>query len=115
MINDLASEAATVHTRFPFCVVAFIVVLPMPAVREPQYRAVASKLERLGSRKSELDQHHLAEAIALVLWGPETGEIRSDAPAPESPAHLYTFHERLYAAYVERYQHIPPHLPASGS
>ena len=115
MINDLASEAATVHTRFPFCVVAFIVVLPMPAVREPQYRAISSTLERLGSRKSELDQHHLAEAIALMLWEPETGAIRSGAPAPESSAYLSTFHERLYAAYVERYQHLPPHLPVSGA
>lgn len=115
MINDLASEAATVHTRFPFCVVAFIVVLPMPVLREPQYRAIASTLERLGSRKSELDQHHLAEAIALVLWDPETGKIVSDSPASESSVHLYTFHERLSSAYIERYQHLPPHLPASGS
>ena len=30
MINDLASEATTVHTRFPFCVVAFIVIRPHP-------------------------------------------------------------------------------------
>lgn len=28
MINDLATEAATVHTRFPYAVVSFIVVLP---------------------------------------------------------------------------------------
>lgn len=115
MINDLASEAATVHTRFPFCVVAFIVVLPMPVLREPQYRAIASTLERLGSRKSELDQHHLAEAIALVLWDPETGKIASNSPASESSVHLYTFHERLSSAYIERYQHLPPHLPGSGS
>lgn len=51
MINDLASEAATVHTRFPFCVVAFIVALPSTALREPQHRAIRSTLERLGSRR----------------------------------------------------------------
>ena len=108
MINDLASEAATVHTRFPFCVVAFIVVLPAPAVHEPQLRAVASTLERLGSRKDELDQHHLAEAIALVLWDPASGQI-IDSPAPTSPIHLSKLHERVQDAYVDRYQHLPPH------
>jgi hypothetical protein len=29
MINDLATEATTVHVRFPFAVVAFIVVIPV--------------------------------------------------------------------------------------
>ena len=28
MVNDLATEATTVHTRFPYCVVAFIVTVP---------------------------------------------------------------------------------------
>ena len=31
MVNDLASEAATVHIRFPFCIVAFIVAMPAVA------------------------------------------------------------------------------------
>ena len=108
MINDLASEAATVHTRFPFCVVAFIVALPMPAVHDRQLRAIASTLERLGSRKDELDQHHLAEAIALVLWEPHDGAI-ADLPARESPIHLCNLHRRVQAAYVDRYRHLPPH------
>ena len=71
MINDLASEAATVHTRFPFCIVAFIVVLPRPALPLRQHRAIATTLERLGSRHDELDQHHLAEAACLIVWDPE--------------------------------------------
>ena len=108
MINDLASEAATVHTRFPFCVVAFIVVMPATAVHEPQRRAVLSTLERLGSRKDELDQHHLAEAIALVLWDPESGDL-ADTPPIGSPIHLDNLSQRVHAAYVDRYQHLPPH------
>ncbi len=32
MINDLATESATVHTRFPYAIVAFIVVIPKPAL-----------------------------------------------------------------------------------
>ena len=32
MINDLATEATTVHTRFPYAIVAFIVLIPRPAL-----------------------------------------------------------------------------------
>lgn len=108
MINDLASEAATVHTRFPFCIVAFIVVLPEPAVRGRQLRAIASTLQRLGSRKDELDQHHLAEAIALVLWNPHDGTTM-EAPAPDSSIHLGNLHHAVQTAYADRYRHLPPH------
>ena len=109
MINDLASEAATVHTRFPFCIVAFIVVLPAPAVRETRLRAITSTLERLGSRKDELDQHHLAEAVSLMLWDPQDGSIRMDSPSRESPIHPSQLSKRIHEAYIDRYQHLPPH------
>ncbi len=109
MINDLASEAATVHTRFPFCIVAFLVVLPAPALAAPQAQAISSTLIRLGSRKDELDQHHLAEAIAMVVWDPDTGEVDPNVPAPNSNIRLEAIHERIYDSYLDRYQHLPPH------
>ena len=109
MINDLASEAATVHTRFPYCVVAFIVVLPRPAVQDVQRRAISTTLYRLGSRKDELDQPHLAEAISLVIWDPASGEIEpADPDLPD--AHLSTMHSRLQRHYEDRYEHLPPHI-----
>ena len=110
MINDLASEAATVHTRFPFCVVAFIVVLPSAVLHPRQHRAISSTLERLESRKDELDQHHLAEAISLVLWNPATGALEPPSPDHGSLIRLENFPGRVEAAYAERYQHLPPHL-----
>lgn len=109
MINDLASEAATVHTRFPFCIVAFIVVLPAPALAARQAQAISSTLARLGSRKDELDQHHLAEAIAMVVWDPDTGAVDPNLPAPDSHIRLEAVHDRIYESYVDRYQHLPPH------
>ena len=109
MINDLASEAATVHIRFPFCIVAFIVVMPAPAVRSPQLRAIVNTLDRLGSRKDELDQHHLAEAISLVLWNPENGEVETGMPQRNSPLHLHEMSRHIQGAYMDRYQHLPPH------
>ncbi len=109
MINDLASEAATVHTRFPFCIVAFIVVLPLPALLAPQRRAIVSTLGRLGSRKDELDQHHLAEAISLVLWNPQNGEIDYALDADAPSIRLQAMSDRIHAAYTDRYRHLPPH------
>ena len=114
MINDLASEAATVHTRFPFCLVVFIVVLPAPALPGAQRRSIVSTLERLGSRKSELDQHHLAEAIALVVWDPDTGRIQTPSDSAiesvNSSIQLSALHHRVHRCYLERYQHLPPHI-----
>lgn len=109
MINDLATEASTVHTRFPYCIVSFIVALPRPALAPTQERDLIRTLERLGSRKDELDQTHLAEAIALVIWDPATGHIDAGVPSPGSILRLDTMHERIYPHYVDRYQNLPPH------
>ena len=109
MINDLASEAATVHTRFPYCVVAFIVALPRPALAASQQRDLVRTLQRLGSRKDELDQHHLAEAISLAVWDPDTGLIDHDILLADSNLRIDTMHERIYPHYIDRYQNLPPH------
>lgn len=102
MVNDLATEAATIHTRFPYCIVAFIVAFPEPAVKAPQRRSIVRTLERLGSRKDELDQNHLAEAISLVLWDPNSGHINADTPALGSNLRLDSMHERIYPHYMDR-------------
>src|SRR5579883_502450 len=101
MINDLAAEASTVHTRFPYCIVAFLVVLPRPALAAAQERDLTRTLERLGSRKDELDQPHLAEAISLAIWDPVSGAI--DTSVPDS-LRLDQMHERIYPHYIDRYK-----------
>lgn len=109
MVNDLATEASTVHTRFPYCIVAFIVILPRPALQPAQERALIRTLERLGSRGDELDQHHLAEAIALCIWDPDTGEIDPGAPPADSNLRLETLADRIFPTYLDRYKNLPPH------
>ena len=44
MINDLATEATTVHSRFPHAVVAFLVALPEPVVDANQRAAIGETL-----------------------------------------------------------------------
>lgn len=109
MINDLATEAATVHTRFPYAVVAFIVVIPRPTLLQRQEQDIIRTLERLGTRKDVLDQAHLAEAISLLIWDPKTGAVDQNTPSPDSNLHFDKFPMTLFPHYFERYKGLPPH------
>lgn len=109
MINDLATEAATIHTRFPYAVVAFMVVIPKPALASKQEADIIRTLERLGSRRDILDQTHLAEVLSLLIWDPETGEIDPAVPPEQSTLRVEKFSGILYPHYVSRYKGLPPH------
>ncbi|MFJ5667788.1 hypothetical protein [Micromonospora tulbaghiae] len=109
MINDIATEATTVHSRFPYAVVAFLVAIPAPCLVHPQSQALIGTLERLGRRTLVDEPEHLAEAISLVIWDPETGEVSPDVPAEDSPLRVERFSTLVEAAYVGRYKGLPPH------
>lgn len=109
MINDLATEATTVHSRFPYAVVAFLVAVPKPCLVGAQQAALIGTLERLGRRNLVDEPEHLAEALALAVWDPETGEVDPDIPDPESIIRVERFSTRVETAYVERYKGLPPH------
>ncbi len=109
MINDLATEAATVHTRFPYAVVAFVVVIPRPALASRQEADIIRTLERLGTRKDVMDQAHLAEVISLIVWEPQTGSVNTDIPQSTSNLRIEKFSETLYPHYANRYKGLPPH------
>jgi hypothetical protein len=109
MINDLATEATTVHSRFPFAVVAFLVVIPAPCLVEPQNSALIGTLERLGGRVGVDEPNQIAEAMALVAWDPRTGEVLPDRPAPDSSIRIERFSETIERIYRSRYKGLPPH------
>ena len=109
MINDLATEATTVHTRFPHAVVAFMVIIPEPCLSAPRRTSMIGTLERLNRRTGIDGPAHLAEAIALVLWNPETGEVNPNFPALDSSVRLERFSEQVETAYINRYKGLPPH------
>jgi hypothetical protein len=108
MINDLGTEATTVHIRFPYAVVGFAVVVPTPCLSSPQKEALTETLERLTQRKSPLDSAHKAEVICLAVWDPETGAIEADWPPAGTMLRVEKFSEQLYQAYSERYKGLPP-------
>ena len=109
MINDLATEATTVHTRFPHALVAFMVIYPEPCVSASQRRATIETLERLARRVSVADANHMAEAISLVLWNPSDGSIDANVPSPASPLRLERFSTQVQEIYINRYKGLPPH------
>jgi hypothetical protein len=110
MINDLATEATSVHTRFPYAVVAFMVIVPAPCLVQPQRSALIGRLEGLARRDDINGPEHLAESIALAVWDPATGTIDPDIPGPGSHVRLEVFSTRVQEAYFLRYQGMPPHV-----
>jgi hypothetical protein len=112
MINDLATEATTVHSRFPHAVVAFMVIIPTPCLVEPQRSAIIETLERLARRTSVEAPDYMAEAISLVLWNPDDGIIDLNVPQSTSPLRLEKFSTYVEAAYIDRYKGLPPHAVA---
>lgn len=109
MINDLATEATTVHTRYPYSIVSFVVVIPRPALMPAQEFDIIRTLERLGSRKNVLDQVHLAEAISFVIWDPVTGTVDNAVPGPLSNLRIDKLSSTISPLYMERYKGLPPH------
>ncbi|WP_133299747.1 hypothetical protein [Larkinella punicea] len=110
MINDLATEATTVHTRFPHAIVGFMVIIPEVCITEPRLSAVIQTLERLSRRLDFNEPSHRAESISLVLWNPVTSIINPTLPDPLSPLRIESFSAQVEAVYINRYKGLPPHV-----
>ncbi|MBP6822943.1 MAG: hypothetical protein KA368_15445 [Acidobacteria bacterium] len=112
MVNDLATEATTVHSRFPHAVVAFMVIIPTPCLVEPQRSAMIETLERLARRVNVEDSDYMAEAISLILWNPGDGSLNQEFPPPASPLRIERLSDFVETAYISRYKGLPPHAVA---
>lgn len=112
MINDLATEATTVHTRFPYALVIFLVVIPAPCLGGAIEGALTLTLERLAQRETFSDPDHLAEAAALIVWDPASGAIIPDRPSDTSNLRIEKLHTRIESIYRNRYKGLPPHVEA---
>lgn len=109
MVNDLATEATTVHTRFPHAVVAFMVIIPAPCLAGSTRQSMIGTLERLGRRTGIDGPNHMAEVISLVLWDPASGVIDKNAPDQASPLRIERFSAQVESSYTNRYKGLPPH------
>ena len=109
MVNDLGTEATTVHTRFPYAVVGFMVVIPTPCFQGAIRDRFTRMLDRLVGRSSPIDLAHRAEAVSLVLWDPERLAINREWPPDDSLLRIEAFSRQVQAQYDERYAGMPPH------
>lgn len=66
-------------------------------------KAVA-RLVRAGGRQRDSDAPHLLEAIAVVVYDPDTGTLDPDLPPPESGLRWDEFVETLVRAYEVRFE-----------
>lgn len=111
MVNDLGTEAATVHERFPYAVVGFMVILPAPAVTASQRANIITTLGKIARRTQVSDPAYQAEAVALALWDPDTGLVDPAVPDPTLSPRLRfeNFSKQLEEAYTSRYAGFAPH------
>ncbi|MGH2557936.1 MAG: hypothetical protein ACRDJH_02650 [Thermomicrobiales bacterium] len=109
MVNDLATEATTVHSRFPHALVAFMFIVPKPCIGDARRLAITETLERLARREEVNGPAHMAEAVSFVLWDPTTGIIDPELPSSSSPPRIERFSTIVEAIYRSRYKGLPPH------
>jgi hypothetical protein len=110
MVNDLATEAATVHTRFPLAVVAFLVLIPEPAIGNA-LDPITWRLDGLAARADEYGPAHVAEAMCFALWDPATGKISEWLPDPQEHPNvrIENFATQIEETYRLRYAGSLPH------
>jgi hypothetical protein len=109
MVNDLGTEATTVHTRFPYALVIFMVVIPADALGKKQEQDIIRTLERLATRKAVIDQPHLVEACSFIVWNPADGTVHPDIPPQNSHLRIEKVHTIIEPIYLDRYKGLPPH------
>lgn len=113
MVNDLVAEATTVHHRYPDSVVAFFVLAPEPVLAKGNRLEEASRtLARITGRvDAQVENLHLAEALALAVWDPTTGRVSGSQPDPAAfpMLRVENFASSIESRYKARFRFVPPH------
>ena len=113
--GDIRTFAVNIHLKFPFAVVGGVLTIPTyeedqgtgGGNRKSTVHLIARAVQRLvraGGRKTEGDAPHLLEAIAVIVYDPDTGEIDATAPPPGSGLRWSEFIDALTTAYNARFE-----------
>ena len=120
--GDIRTFAVNLHLKFPFAVVGGILTVPTKErAKDGTFFSTAhliqravSRLIRAGGRRNEGEASHLLEAVAVVAYDPETGEIDADTPSAGSGLRWDEFVSLLAQAYDSRFGDGPtPEVEAS--
>lgn len=109
--GDIRAFAVNLHLKFPFAVVGGVLVIPTYEVtakgsQKPTTHLIertVSRLVRAGRRRNESDAAHLLEAIAVVVYDPQAGELDTRIPREGSGLRWQEFIETLAEAYDTRF------------
>jgi hypothetical protein len=98
------AEGADVSSPEPEEIVVAAVTAPRRRDTRPLIKRAVARLVRAGGRRTEADAPHLLEAIAVVIYNPETGSIDTDLPPPGSGLRWSEFIDTLVATYEARFE-----------
>jgi hypothetical protein len=71
---------------------------------EQLIRRAVARFIRAGGRRTEGDAPHLLEAIGVLVYDPDTGEVSAEFPPPQSGLRFIEFIDGLSAAYLGRFE-----------
>ena len=109
--GDIRTFAVNLHLKFPFAVVGGILTVPTKErAKDGTFSSTAhliqravNRLMRAGGRRNEGEASHLLEAVAVVVYDPETGDIDANTPPPGSGLRWDEFVSLLAQAYDSRF------------
>jgi hypothetical protein len=87
--GDVRAFAVNIHLKFPFAVVAGVLVVPTwewsasGTSKTPTLHIIdrlVRRLQRTRRRETEADAPHLLEALTVVVYDPDTGDLNPAVP-----------------------------------
>lgn len=113
--GDIRMFAVNLHLKFPFAVLGGVLAIPTyeesaAATRASRKstvhlinRAIA-RLSRAGGRRTEGDAPHLLEAVAVIVYNPDSGVLEPEIPPKGSGLRWDEFVLSMSAAYTARFE-----------
>lgn len=110
--GDIRAVAVNLHLKFPFAVVGGLITLPTyEEAASGRRKTTQSLIDRLVERLVRARDHrtqraepHLLEAVGLVVFDPDAGEVSQSLPSRESKLRYDDFLAELAAAYESRFE-----------
>jgi hypothetical protein len=109
--GDIRTFAVNLHLKFPFAVIGGILALPIweqtdtgRKSTEHLIKRAVTRLIRAGGRRTEGDAAHLLEAIAVIVYDPDSGTLHPSLPPLKSGLRWDEFINTLVNAYESRFE-----------
>lgn len=111
--GDIRAFAVNIHLKFPFAVVGGILTVPTYEEGKSQGRQkptrhlverAVSRFIRAGGRRTEADAPHLLEAIAVLLYDPDSASLDQEVPPTGQGLRWEEFVPTIATAYESRFE-----------